>query len=75
MTPDLERACAEAMHVVCHDGRMLRAGRAALYVFAGLGWRHTAAFLSLPPMVWIVELAYRLVASNRALFNRLLFPR
>lgn len=75
MTPELEAACARAMHVLCRDGRVLREGRAALYIFGGLGWRRTAAFFSLPPMIWAVELAYRIVASNRAFFDRLIFPR
>lgn len=75
MTPELEVACARAMHVVCSDGRVLRAGRAALYIFSGLGWPRTAAFFALPPMIWGVELAYRIVASNRLFFSRLLFPR
>jgi predicted DCC family thiol-disulfide oxidoreductase YuxK len=73
MTPKLAAACADAFHVVCADGRLLRAGRAALYVLAGLGWRRTAAVLSLPPLIWLVEVGYRVVADHRPFFSRLLF--
>ncbi len=73
MTPELAAACADAFHVLCTDGRTLRAGRAVLYVFAGLGWRKTSAILSIPPLIWLVEIGYWVVANNRPLFNRLLF--
>ena len=75
MTPELTQACAEAMHVLCRDGRILRSGRAALYILEGLGWRRSAAFFSLPPMIWAVELGYWIVSSNRVFFDRILFPR
>lgn len=75
MTPELSKACEEAMHVICRDGTLLRSGRATLYICSGLGWRRSAALLSLPPLVWFVELMYWGVASNRLFFNRLLFPR
>ena len=74
MTPELEAACARAMHVLCNDGRVLRSGRAALHILGGLGWRRTADFLSLPPLIWGVEFGYWIVASNRLLFDRLFFP-
>ena len=41
MTPELAQACAETMHVLCRDGRILRSGRAALYILEGLGWRRS----------------------------------
>ena len=75
MTPELTAACEREVHVLCADGRVLRAGRASLYVLSGLGWRRTSVFFSLQPMIWFVELGYRIVASNRAFFDRLLFHR
>jgi predicted DCC family thiol-disulfide oxidoreductase YuxK len=75
MTPELAAACERAMHVLCADGRLLRAGRASLYILSGLGWPRIAMFFSLPPMIWFVELGYQIVVSNRVLFDRLLFPR
>jgi predicted DCC family thiol-disulfide oxidoreductase YuxK len=73
MTPELERACARAVHVVTADGRVLRAGRASLFVLENIGWGGTARMLALPPFIWIVELGYRIVAANRPLLSRFLF--
>lgn len=70
MTEPLRRACARAVHVVESDGSLLRAGRASLRVLERLGWRRTARLLSLPPLVWAVELGYWLVARNRGLLGR-----
>ena len=72
MTPELEAACAEAVHVLTADGARLRAGRAVLFVGEQLGWRRSSRLLRLPPMVWLVELAYRFVARNRRLVSRML---
>ena len=52
---------------------MLRAGRAALCALEQVGWRRTTAILSRPPLIWAVEIGYRLVADNRPLFGRFLF--
>ena len=41
---------------------------------AGLGWRKTAWVLGLPPFIWFVEWGYRVVATHRVFFNRMLFP-
>ena len=75
MTPELAAANKRAMHVLCRDGRLLRAGRASLYIFSGLGWVRTAAICSMPPIIWFVEIGYRVVVSNRVFFDRLLFSR
>lgn len=73
MTPALRQACARAVHVITTDGKVLRAGRACLFVFAGLDWRRTAFVLGLPPFIWLVELGYAIVARNRPFFSRFLF--
>ncbi|MBI2087550.1 MAG: DUF393 domain-containing protein [Deltaproteobacteria bacterium] len=75
MTPALYSACQEALHVVTMEGKVLRSGRACLFILEGLGWRSLARFLRWPPLVWIVELCYRLVAANRWLFSRIVFRR
>jgi predicted DCC family thiol-disulfide oxidoreductase YuxK len=75
MSPELREACARAFHVLRADGRVLRGGRAALYVLERLGHPLWAGLLSLPPLVWGVELGYWLVARNRQLFSRLIFRR
>jgi predicted DCC family thiol-disulfide oxidoreductase YuxK len=75
MTPELEAACEQAVHVVAPDGTTLRAGRAILFIFGELGWRTSCRILSLPPLVWLVEAVYWVVARNRYFFSRLLFRR
>jgi predicted DCC family thiol-disulfide oxidoreductase YuxK len=72
VTPEIRRASAHAMHVLSTDGRVLKAGRASLFILEQLGWRWTARVLSRPPFVWFVELAYKLVAANRNRISRLL---
>jgi hypothetical protein len=62
------------VHVLTADGQLLRAGRASLFVLGETGHPWLARFLSLPPLVWFVELGYVLVAWNRSLISRLL-PR
>jgi predicted DCC family thiol-disulfide oxidoreductase YuxK len=74
MTPELRAACQRAMHVVTADGDVLRAGRASLFVLKETGNRRLAAVLGLPPLVWGVELAYRIVARNRSQLSWLIFP-
>ena len=73
MTPELRRACERAFHVITIGGQTLRAGRAMLFVLENMGWKRLGHLLTLPPFVWIVELAYRLIASNRDFFARFLF--
>jgi predicted DCC family thiol-disulfide oxidoreductase YuxK len=75
MTPALREACARAIHVIRADGDTLRAGRAALFILRGVGWRWTARILSVPPLVWFVELGYWVIARNRRFFSRFLFRR
>jgi hypothetical protein len=75
MTPALFAACDKAVHVVCADGSVLRAGRASLFVIGGLGWRRTSRVLSLAPFIWFVELGYAIVAANRAFFTRFMFKK
>jgi hypothetical protein len=73
MTPALWSACEIAIHVVTPDGRVLRAGRAALYVLEHTGRPTAARLLSYSPFVWFAELAYWIVATHRGFFARILF--
>lgn len=76
MTPKLYEACRAAAHVLTADGRVLKAGRATLFVLENIGHpKWLVRPLSWPPLVWFVELGYRLVARNRAFFGRFLFTR
>ncbi len=75
MTPELREACRKAMHVLTADGELLRAGRAALFVFerTTAPWRLLARIARVfPPVRWGVELGYLTVANNRPFFARLL---
>jgi len=75
MTPALRAACARAVHVLTADGQVLRAGRACLWVLERTGHPLVARVLAVPPLVWLVELGYWLVARNRQLASRVLFRR
>ncbi len=73
LTPERRAACRRAVHVLTRDGQWMRAGRACLFVLGALGHRRLARLLELPPLVWAVELGYRLVANHRRFFARFLF--
>jgi predicted DCC family thiol-disulfide oxidoreductase YuxK len=74
MTDELAARCARAMHVLAPDGTLYAGGRASLFVLGRLGWPRLARVLGTPPLVWLVELGYRLVAANRGWLSTLL-PR
>lgn len=75
MTAELRAACAWAVHVVTPSGRVLRGGRAVLFVVHGLGYRRFARMLARRPLVWLVEGGYRVVAANRGLIERMIASR
>jgi predicted DCC family thiol-disulfide oxidoreductase YuxK len=72
MTPALAAACRRAVHVHTRDGRWLRGGRACLFVLERVGFPRLARLATLPPLLWLVEGGYRIVATNRPFFSRLL---
>jgi predicted DCC family thiol-disulfide oxidoreductase YuxK len=65
-------ARGKAVHVLTADGQLLRAGRASLFVLGETGHPWLARILGLPPLVWLVELGYVIVARHRSFFSRLL---
>ena len=75
MTPDIFKACEQAVHVVTNDGRVLKAGRATLFVLERIGWGWFARLLSYPPLVWIVEIGYWIFAHSRPFFALVMFRR
>ena len=75
MTPALREACRAAVHVRTTDGRWLRGGRACLFVLERIGFPRLARIAQWPPLVWLVELGYRVVARNRPFFSRLVAQR
>lgn len=66
---------SRAVHVITGDGRVLRAGRAALFILERTGWKISARVLGWIPFVWGVEGAYRCVADHRRFFARFLFRK
>lgn len=70
MTSELRAACRRAVHLLLPDGRWLRGGRACLFVLERIGWPTLARLAMRPPLVWLVEAGYRLVAGNRPFFSR-----
>jgi predicted DCC family thiol-disulfide oxidoreductase YuxK len=75
MTAALCAACERSVHVLPASGGCLRAGRACLFVLERLGWGWLARLLAVPPFVWVIEIAYRLVADHRRVFSRIMFRR
>jgi len=76
VTPERAAAFRDAVHVRTASGEWLRGGRACLYVLERIGFSSLARIARVPPLVWLVEATYRLVASNRVFFSRLVFrPR
>ena len=72
MTATLSKACARAVHVVRTDGKVLRGGRAVLFILERTGLGAPAQLLARPPFIWVVELAYLTVARYRTFFSRFL---
>ena len=53
----------------------MRAGRAVLYLLGIIGYRWLVWPLRFPPLIWLVEIGYQIVARNRRFFARFLFTR
>ena len=70
MTDELRLRAARSVQVVTPEGRYLETAEACLYVLSALGKRTAARILGVPPMVWFLELGYRLIANNRPLVSR-----
>lgn len=66
LTPDLRRACAEALHAITPRGRVLRGGDATIFTLGALGWRGPARVLWLRPLRDVVGFGYGIVARNRS---------
>ena len=76
MTPQLYQACKTAVHVVAADGRIIKAGRASMFILEEVGYpRWLTRPFTWPPLIWLTEWGYQLIASNRAFFSRFLFTK
>ncbi len=75
MTSQLREQARRAVQVITVDGAQLSGGRAMLFILEEIGWHPAVARLAQRrPFVWLVELGYTIVARNRPLFDRYLFP-
>jgi len=63
-------ALPRGVHVITADGRVLRGGRAVLFIGEQLGYGWLTRPLRLPPMVWAVEGVYWMVARLRGKLSR-----
>jgi predicted DCC family thiol-disulfide oxidoreductase YuxK len=76
MTPQLYAACQRAAHVITADGRIIKAGRAGMFLLEELGYPGWLVRpFTWPPLVWLTELGYWLIANNRMFFSKFLFTR
>jgi predicted DCC family thiol-disulfide oxidoreductase YuxK len=76
MTPPLYQACQRAVHVITIDGRIIKAGRAVMFVLEEVGYPiWLVRPFTWPPLVWFTELGYRVVAQNRPFFARFFFTK
>jgi len=74
MTPSLYAACRQAAHVITATGRIIKAGRAAMFILEEIGYpRWLIRPFTWPPLVWFTELGYRIIANNRPFFSKFLF--
>ncbi|MCB0212344.1 MAG: DUF393 domain-containing protein [Anaerolineae bacterium] len=76
MTPQLYRACEEAIHVITRNGQVLRAGRAAMFILEQIGYpRWLVRPFTWLPLLWVTELGYRIIADHRPFFSKFLFTK
>jgi predicted DCC family thiol-disulfide oxidoreductase YuxK len=76
MTPQFYRACQQAVHVITADGRILKAGRASMFILEEIGYpRWLIRPLTWPLLIWFTELGYRIVANHRPFFSKFLFTK
>jgi predicted DCC family thiol-disulfide oxidoreductase YuxK len=74
MTPELYEACARAAHVITAEGRIIKAGRAGMFILEEIGYpTWLVRPFTWPPLVWFTELGYRLIADNRGFFSKFMF--
>jgi predicted DCC family thiol-disulfide oxidoreductase YuxK len=71
MTPELYRACTQAVHVITAEKRIIHGGRAVLFVLEQLGYPvWFIRPLTWIPFIWFVEAGYRLIARYRSVLAR-----
>ena len=74
MHGDLGDRCKRALYVVTQEGQEIAAGRAVLHILDVLNKPGPWRLLTYPPLIWFVEIGYKLVAANRGRLG-MLAPR
>ena len=70
MTPLLRVQAQRAVQLITIDGKQLSGGRAVLFALRETGWfPGLIRLLESPPLVWSVDLGYRIVAAHRDRFS------
>lgn len=75
--PEVTREqCESAVHLVEPDGRVCSGADAVvrLFDFGLRGGSGLGRLLSLPPLIWVLRIGYRIVARHRQFFSAIL-PR
>jgi hypothetical protein len=73
MTPRLRKQSERAIQIITRQGNQRSAGRAVLFALQEIGWHPWLTRQGQrPPFIWLIELAYWIVARNRPFFSRLL---
>jgi predicted DCC family thiol-disulfide oxidoreductase YuxK len=73
ISEELRAKCADAVHVIKADGEILRAGHAMLFCGEQTRWHQLARIAQWPIFLPFVEIFYKIIASNRILFSKILF--
>lgn len=73
LIPPLRARAKHSVLTIAPNGDVRTAGRAVLAALHDIGWMTPLVKVAgLPPLVWLVEIGYHLVAGNRARISRVL---
>ena len=73
LIPPLRAQAKHSVLTIGPSGDVRTAGRAVLAALHDVGWMTPLVKVaSLPPLIWLVEIGYRIVAGNRSRISRVL---
>ena len=71
LTDAIRAQCEHALHVIQSNDRVLKGADAVFFAYQVTGL--PLALLRIPPLIWVAELGYRVIAANRYWFSKVLF--